>query len=196
MIHFFIFHIACPADQWSDGTVCLQCPANTRTTQEAACSCPCKDGYFRNNETSPEKRQYESPVDEDFTYGCTSKQKNTEFNPRKNFFPCSEPPSAPSDVLLSATHTSITVRWSAPADLGGRGDLYYQVEIRDPDNLGSFTGTVFLSGHTTSRTISGLRPHTQYCVRVTAHNGVSDQDPDGEHLRTVEECTTTLEARK
>ena len=109
---------------------------------------------------------------------------------------CEEPPSAPRSLSLSPQQSSITVSWSAPADLGGRRDLYYQVEISDPDNLGSFTGTVFLSGRTTSRTISGLRPHTQYCVRVTAHNGVSDQDPDGEHPRTVEECTRTLEARK
>jgi hypothetical protein len=29
---------------------------------------------------------------------------------------------------------------------------------------------------------------------VTAHNGVSDQDPDGTNLRTVEECTRTLES--
>ena len=109
---------------------------------------------------------------------------------------CAEPPSAPGSLSLSPQQSSITVRWSAPADLGGRTDLYYQVEISDPDNLGSYTGTVFLSGFITSRTISGLRPHTLYCVRVEAHNGVSDQDPDREHLRTVEECTRTLEARK
>ena len=109
---------------------------------------------------------------------------------------CAEPPSTPRSLSLNPQQSSITVRWSAPADLGERRDLYYQVEISDPDNLGSYTGTVFLRGSTTSRTISSLRPHTQYCVRVTSHNGVSDQDPDREHLRTVEECTTTLEARK
>ena len=41
-----------------------------------------------------------------------------------------------------------------------------------------------------------LRPYAQYCVRVTAHNGVSDQDPDGTHLRTVEKCVRTDEGRK
>ena len=177
--------------------MCRQCPANTRTTQEAACSCPCKVGYFRNNETSPEKRQYEGPVDEDFTYGCTSKQKNTEFNPRKNFFPCSEPPSAPSDVLLPATNTSITVEWSAPADLGGRtADLYYQVEISDPDNLGSYIGTVYVPGSTEMRIFTGLRPCTDYCVRVTAENGVSDQDPTSKDSRTETQCIRTEEGCK
>ena len=69
------------------------------------------------------------------------------------------------------------------------------MEHSDPDNLGSYTGTKYLSRGSTSRstTLSGLRPFTQYCVRVIAHNGVSDQDPDGTHLRTVENCITTEE---
>ena len=113
--------------------------------------------------------------------------------------PCylhTEPPSPPRSVSLTPQRNSITVRWSAPSDNGGRTDLYYEVDISDPDNLGSYTGTVYLSGRSTSRTISGLRPFTQYCVRVTAHNGVSDQDPNGQHLRREEQCTTTLTSGK
>ena len=105
-----------------------------------------------------------------------------------------EPPSPPRSVSLTPQQSSITVRWSAPSDNGGRTDFYYEVDISDPDNLGSYTGTVYLSGRSTSRTISGLRPFTQYCVRVTAHNGVSDQDPNGQHLRREEQCTRTLTA--
>ena len=103
-----------------------------------------------------------------------------------------EPPSPPRSVSLTPQLSSITVRWSAPSDNGGRTDLYYEVDISDPDNLGSYNGTVYLSGRSTSRTISGLRPFTQYCVRVTAHNGVSDQDPNGQHLRREEQCSRTL----
>ena len=105
-----------------------------------------------------------------------------------------EPPSPPRSVSLTPQQSSITVRWSAPSDNGGRTDLYYEVDISDPDNLGSYIGTVYLSGRSTSRTISGLRPFTHYCVRVTAHNGVSDQDPNGQHLRREEQCTRTLTA--
>ena len=105
-----------------------------------------------------------------------------------------EPPSPPRSVSLTPQQSSITVRWSAPSDNGGRTDLYYEVDISDPDNLESYTGTVYLSGSSTSRTISGLRPFTQYCVRVTAHNGVSDQDPNGHYLRREEQCTKTLTA--
>ena len=59
----------------------------------------------------------------------------------------------------------------SPAQTGGRSDLYYRVEHSDPDNLGSFTGTVYKSGGSTSHTFTGLRPYTQYCIRVSAHNG-------------------------
>ena len=95
-------------------------------------------------------------------------------------------------MTLAPQQSSIIVRWSPPAEDGGRSDLYYQLEHSDPDSLGLYTDPVYVSGSTRSRTFSGLRPFTQYCVRVTAHNGVSDQDPDGTHLRRVEECTTTL----
>jgi hypothetical protein len=92
---------------------------------------------------------------------------------------------------LQGAMVRITVRWSAPADLGGRTDLYYQVNRSDHEDPTSYSFTVFVSGTTTSYTFCSLRPNTQYCVRVTSHNGVSDQDPDGEHLRTEGECTTT-----
>ena len=85
--------------------------------------------------------------------------------------------------------------WSRPSDEGDRSDLYYQVEHSDPDNFGSYTGTVYLGRGSVSRTttLSGLRPYTQYCVRVIAHNGVSDQDPDRIQSRSVEECVRTDE---
>ena len=102
-----------------------------------------------------------------------------------------EPSSAPGGLTLSTQQSSITAVWSSPAEDGGRSDLYYQVEHSDPDNLGTYTGMVYLSGETTSHSFTGLRPDTQYCVRVIAHNGVSDQDSNRTSLRTVEECTRT-----
>ena len=107
-----------------------------------------------------------------------------------------EPPSASGGLTLRAQQTSITVEWSSPALTGGRFDLYYQVEHSDPDKDGTYTGTVYLNGRSTSQSLTGLRSHTQYCVRVIAHNGVSDQDPDGTHHRTVEECITIAEGRE
>ena len=79
---------------------------------------------------------------------------------------------------------------------GGRSDLYYKVEYSDPDNLGSFTGAVYLDGESTSHTFNDLMFYTSYCIRVSAHNGVSDQDPDRSQSRMVENCTTTPEGSK
>ena len=104
-----------------------------------------------------------------------------------------EPPSAPHNLRLTVQTTSITVSWSPSTETGGRSDLYYQVEYSDPDVLGTFVARYTES---TSYTITGLEPHTSYCIRVSAHNGVSDQDSDRSQIRTVEECTRTLEGSK
>ena len=101
-----------------------------------------------------------------------------------------EPPSAPRNVRSTAQKTSISISWSAPAQTGGRTDLFYEVKRSNPDNLGSYTDTHYTDSN---YVFSDLRSFTDYCIRVTAHNGVSDQDPDGTHLRTVEECTRTLQ---
>ena len=75
-----------------------------------------------------------------------------------------EPPSAPGSLTLTAQQSSITVVWSLPASTGGRFDLYYQVEHSDPDILGTYTDTVYLSRGSTSHSFTGLRPGTQYCI--------------------------------
>ena len=109
------------------------------------------------------------------------------------------PPSEPREVSLNPQTNKITVSWRRPAALGGRSDLFYQVEHSDPDNIGAYiSDTDNLNGSPSrpSYRVTGLRPYTQYCVRVTAHNGVSDQVPDGTHLRTVEECVRTDEGGK
>ena len=102
-----------------------------------------------------------------------------------------EPPSTPRNLRLTVQPTSIAVTWLPSTETGGRSDLYYQVEYSDPDVPG-----IFIAGYTrsVSYTINGLEPHTSYCIRVSAHNGVSDQDPDSRMVE--EECTRTNEDSK
>ena len=109
----------------------------------------------------------------------------------------SEPPSYPNGVTVSALPSrKMSVSWSRPSQSGGRSDLYYTVQHSDPDTLGQFIGTTCLSSSATSHTYTDLRPGTQYCIRVTAHNGVSDQDAAGTSSRTVQKCETTRLERK
>ena len=109
----------------------------------------------------------------------------------------SEPSSSPNSVTVSALPSrKMSVSWSRPSQSGGRSDLYYTVQHSDPDRLGQFIGTTCLSSSATSHTYTDLRPGTQYCVRVMAHNGVSDQDSNRCCLRTIQKCETTRLERK
>ncbi|CAI8024311.1 Ephrin type-A receptor 1, partial [Geodia barretti] len=122
---------ACEAGEYrsEEDTVCQKCPSNTIGTRRAACACPCLDGYFRNTETltRPEALQY---------VGNSSEKPGNM---------CTKPPGAPRDLdIVAVSPNDIEINWKPPRDDGGRTDLYYQVEHRDPDNLGSYTGTVYL----------------------------------------------------
>ena len=101
-------------------------------------------------------------------------------------------------IDTSNTSTSLSVEWSTPEYLGERDDLYYTVEYSDPDNVGVMLpmqcGKDCLTD--TSCTVTGLRPATTYVVRVTAHNGVSDQDAGGALARQKEITLTTDIARE
>ena len=112
-----------------------------------------------------------------------------------------EPPSKPLNLHnISKTSTSLSVEWSPPEYLGERDDLYYTVEYSDPrpDRVGEMIqaqcGEGCLTG--TSCNITGLWPATTYVVRVTAHNGVSDQDAGGALARQEEITLTTDIARE
>lgn len=87
-------------------------------------------------------------------------------------------------VKTGTSKSSLSVSWETPDHNGGRSDLYYQVHYSDP----FFPGVMIEANCTQDSdhclvdnacTITGLRPATRYQVRVSAHNGVSDQDETG-----------------
>ncbi|NXR64740.1 EPHAA protein, partial [Rhadina sibilatrix] len=100
---------------------------------------------------------------------------------------CTRPPSAPRNLEYSLRQSSLVLRWSAPADAGGRSDLTYSLWCgRCPaaprgrcQRCGA--GVAFVPQQTglVERTVTlvNLLPHANYTIRVAALNGVSALSP-------------------
>ena len=83
-------------------------------------------------------------------------------------------PSAPRDVSASASGTTVTVRWTAPA--GGAPVTGYQVEVSsDCRSWRVLSSTI--AAATLSYTHADLEPKTTYCYRVLARNRVGLSEP-------------------
>ena len=112
----------------------------------------------------------------------------------------SEPPSMPINLRSTeVTRSAISISWTRPIFDGIRNDMYYTVQYSDPDNVGEFLdaecdGSVCL--RVDECTIAGLNAATTYVIRVTAHNGVSDQDKGGALARQKEITIMTAIARE
>ena len=93
----------------------------------------------------------------------------------------------------------MTVTWTRP-EVTGRSDFYYTLQYSDPDNIGEFLPAnpikIVNSALSVSHTVTGLQPYTTYTIRVTSHNGVSDQDSENAALRIVTIQVRTLEGGK
>ena len=104
----------------------------------------------------------------------------------------SAPPPPISNCAVSQQFdTVITVRWTTPADCGGRRDCYYQIKI----NNGSPKrhSPVFRPNNQETFTVENLQPDTTYSITVSIHNGVSDQDSANARLRECSFPATTLQ---
>ena len=95
--------------------------------------------------------------------------------------------------MISRISTAITVSWTQPTTTG-RPDFFYRVQHSDPNNVGQ-NNNLRDSGNEVTYTVSGLVPFTNYIVRMTTHNGVSDQDPDN-HLRQCQVTNGRVEGNK
>ena len=80
------------------------------------------------------------------------------------------PPTNPRSLRLSPGSDRITATWSAPSDRGEPAFVGYQVQYRcrwcSYDEWGDWT-TVTEATRSTSVTITGLDPETDYQVRVS-----------------------------
>ncbi len=160
---------------------------NTETDVEGAAICSCLNGFFRDEQTN------EGPG-----VTCTRKWNLHIWNTYMLSFVNTAPPG-PVRNLRSTTisNNSVILSWTRP-EVTGRDDFYYSIEYSDP-NTGSFilsNGNYVNSTLTVSYTVPNLRPNTPYTIRVTTHNGVSDQDTENEALRRMDLPIRTREGGK
>ena len=95
--------------------------------------------------------------------------------------------------MISVTSTDVKVEWKRP-NLTGRADFYYRVYYRELTSFSGITlGRYVNNSDYVDYTIGGLRPSTQYVIRITVHNGVSDQDVENEQSRMCETVASTTD---
>ena len=119
-----------------------------------------------------------------------------------SFSPIKGPPSVCRNLKINPERTranSVRIEWERPL-ITGRDDFYYDIYHSDPEQLGNFIlhnpNPLVRTSPLVGYTVSGLRPLTDYLVRVTVENGVSEQDTGGEQGRSCEVSVTTGDIRK
>uniref|UniRef100_A0A3P8TKW2 receptor protein-tyrosine kinase n=1 Tax=Amphiprion percula TaxID=161767 RepID=A0A3P8TKW2_AMPPE len=112
---------------------------------------------------------------------------------------CTQPPSAPQQLISVVNETSVVLEWAPPRRLGGRSDTSYSLDMvaRSQLCLPCGSDVLFSPGQTglkTSRVVvSELRAHTHYTFIVHARNGVSQASGAGA-AQSVSVSVTTNQA--
>lgn len=102
----------------------------------------------------------------------------------------SGPPSAPDNPISTVNETAVTLEWSPPQDIGGRGDVTYSVHCKKCSGAAREAGERCVpcggSAHFNPRQfglqhprvqITELQPRTNYTFSIEAANGVSELSP-------------------
>ncbi|XP_054213443.1 ephrin type-B receptor 6 isoform X3 [Homo sapiens] len=120
--------------------------------------------------------------------------------------PCTGPPSAPQELWFEVQGSALMLHWRLPRELGGRGDLLFNVVCKEcegrqePASGGGGTchrcrDEVHFDprqrGLTESRVlVGGLRAHVPYILEVQAVNGVSELSPDPPQAAAINVSTS------
>uniref|UniRef100_A0A3Q0SJM9 receptor protein-tyrosine kinase n=1 Tax=Amphilophus citrinellus TaxID=61819 RepID=A0A3Q0SJM9_AMPCI len=114
---------------------------------------------------------------------------------------CTQPPSAPQQLISVVNETSVVLEWAPPHRLGGRSDTSYSLEclICQTGSHGHTGVRALPRNHsiaglkTTRVVVSELRAHTHYTFIVHARNGVSQASGAGA-AQSVSVSVTTNQA--
>lgn len=91
-------------------------------------------------------------------------------------------PSEPRSLSLSdVSATSIKLSWSVPTNQGGEGQTVSRYRIQRKEGTGSFVD--YATSTTTSYTDTGVSAFTTYGYRVSAENGIQDENNFSPSLR-------------
>uniref|UniRef100_A0A4W5QIW6 receptor protein-tyrosine kinase n=1 Tax=Hucho hucho TaxID=62062 RepID=A0A4W5QIW6_9TELE len=152
--------------------LCLQCPINSRTTNEGATNCVCRNSYYRSDSDPPQIPCTTIPSAPQSVISIVNETSlRLEWSmPRDG--------GGREDVVYNIICKSCG---------GGRGGC-----TRCGDNVQFIPRQLGLTE--TSVHISDLLAHTQYTFEIQAVNGVSDQSPYSPHYSSVN--ITTNQAGK
>ncbi|XP_022611058.1 ephrin type-A receptor 4-A-like [Seriola dumerili] len=115
---------------------------------------------------------------------------------------CTQPPSAPQQLISVVNETSVVLEWAPPRRLGGRSDTSYSLECLICGSgsqlcLPCGSDVLFSPGQTGLKTtrvvVSELRAHTHYTFIVHSRNGVSQSSGAGA-AQSVSVTVTTNQA--
>ena len=119
-------------------------------------------------------------------------------SPRPLLFPLSQPapPSAPNNLtLVDVSRRTVSLSWDPPHFLGSRGTFFYTIWYRREGDTEWTRGDNVTNGNgrVVNYTQSGLVPHSQHIVRVTADSMATDTVPEElAHLRSLNITVMTL----
>ena len=101
-----------------------------------------------------------------------------------------EPPSSVQNLQATQhTNTSIRIQWTAPATIGGRSDLVYQISYR---RIGT-EQVIMMNTTQTSYQLTGLQPLSEYTITVVSANGITEGLPNVAAI-TLQSRTVTISA--
>ncbi|XP_029561414.1 ephrin type-A receptor 3-like isoform X4 [Salmo trutta] len=115
---------------------------------------------------------------------CEKGFHRAETDPRS--MACTRPCSAPENPISTVNETCVTLEWSPPLDMGGRGDITYSLHCRKCSGDGRKCTPCGSSVHFVPRQfglsvamvmVTDLQPHSNYSFTIESLNGVSDLSP-------------------
>ncbi|XP_064788456.1 ephrin type-A receptor 3-like isoform X2 [Oncorhynchus masou masou] len=115
---------------------------------------------------------------------CEKGFHRAETDPRS--MACTRPCSAPENPISTVNETCVTLEWSPPLDMGGRGDITYSLHCRKCSGERRKCTPCGNSVHFVPRQfglsvtmvmVTDLQPHSNYSFTIESLNGVSDLSP-------------------